>query len=181
MQVVAVQVPDLTLVYVVIVALLALVVGLMVLGRFVTLAVLASLSGCPIGFLRIVGMRMRRVDVRDVVFSRIRLSKAGIDIGPDPVGVLEAHQRAGGHLDEVSSALILLKGVGVALSWTAVTATDLRGRDVLGAANAMLKARREGHSLSWEQVAAAAGMRATSGPGDSEYTRGETKDRSTQT
>ena len=53
---------------------------LIVAGQFLNLWVQAWLSGAYVGFTQLIGMRLRKVDIRPIVFSRIRAVKAGIEI-----------------------------------------------------------------------------------------------------
>jgi uncharacterized protein YqfA (UPF0365 family) len=76
----------------IVIAIVALVI-LIVVGQFISLYIQAFLSNAHVGMLEIIGMRLRKVDIRTVVFSRIRAVKAGLDI---PTNALETHYLAGG-------------------------------------------------------------------------------------
>jgi uncharacterized protein YqfA (UPF0365 family) len=78
------------------------------------------------------GMRLRKVDLRTVVYSRIRAKKAGMDI---PTNALETHYLAGGRVPNVISAMIAARGAKIDLPWNVATAIDLAGRDILDAVN----------------------------------------------
>ncbi len=51
---------------------------LIIAGQFISLWVQAWLSGAYVGFTQLIGMRLRKVDIRTIVISRIRAVKAGI-------------------------------------------------------------------------------------------------------
>ena len=87
----------------------------------------AKTAGSPIGFFTLVGLRLRKVDPRVLVYSHIRAVRAGLSV---TVNQLETHHHAGGRLAPVISALIAAKGAGVRLTWAQATALDLAGEDV---------------------------------------------------
>jgi uncharacterized protein YqfA (UPF0365 family) len=70
------------------------------------------------------------VDIRTVVYSRIRAVKAGMDI---PTNALETHYLAGGRVPNVISAMIAARGARIDLPWNVATSIDLAGRDILDA------------------------------------------------
>lgn len=113
-----------------IVAALVVLVLIFVVGQFISLYVQAMLSNAHVGLWEIVGMRLRKVDVRQVVYGRIRAVKAGMDI---PTNAIETHYLAGGDIRRVISALIAAKGAKIDLPWSSATAIDLAGRDILDA------------------------------------------------
>ncbi len=113
----------------IVVAIFALVL-LIVVGQFISLYIQAFLSNAHVGMLEIIGMRLRKVDIRTVVFSRIRAVKAGLDI---PTNALETHYLAGGRVPNVITAMISAKGAKIDLPWSTSTAIDLAGRDILDA------------------------------------------------
>lgn len=148
-----------TLLVVGVVALLGLIVGFLVMAQFVALYTQCTLSGCPIGFMHLVGMRIRRVAVREVAFGMIRAHKAGLDLGPDPAHTLEVHALAGGHIEDTVSALITFKGAAIPATWIGVSSADLAGRDVLHAAEAAVRAKATGASVSMERALSSARLR----------------------
>jgi uncharacterized protein YqfA (UPF0365 family) len=77
-----------------------------------------------------VGMKLRKVDIRTVVINRIRAVKSGMEI---PTNALETHYLAGGRVSNVVSALIAARGARIELPWATATAIDLAGRDILEA------------------------------------------------
>lgn len=115
-----------------IVGALFLLIMMAVIGQFISLYIQALLSNAHVGLLEIVGMRLRKVDIRTVVFSRIRAVKAGLDI---PTSALETHYMAGGNVPRVISAMIAARSAKIELPWNTATAIDLAGRDILDAVN----------------------------------------------
>ncbi len=113
----------------VVVLIIALII-LWVLFSFFNLYVQALLSNARVGFLDMIGMRLRKVDIRTVVYSRIRAVKSGMDI---PTARLETHYLAGGRVPTVISALIAAKAAKINLTWDMACAIDLAGRDILDA------------------------------------------------
>jgi len=119
--------------------------GLAALGAFVLLVLLlkfgwlyiqAAVSGAQVNFRSLIAMRLRRVDPRQIVYSRIRAVKAGLDISTDQ---LEAHYLAGGNLSRVVSAMIAASKADIDLSWDRACAIDLAGRDILDAVQTSVK------------------------------------------
>jgi uncharacterized protein YqfA (UPF0365 family) len=98
--------------------------------NFLNLYIQALMSNAKVGLFDMVGMKLRKVDIRTVVFSRIRAVKSGIEI---PTNAIETHYLAGGRVPNVISAIIAAKGAKIDLPWSTATAIDLAGRDILDA------------------------------------------------
>ncbi len=113
----------------VVVALIALTL-LFVVGQFINLYIQALFSGARVGLLELIGMKLRKVDLRTVVYSRIRAVKSGLEISTNQ---LETHYLAGGRVQQVVSALIAASGARIKLDWGTATAIDLAGRDLFEA------------------------------------------------
>jgi uncharacterized protein YqfA (UPF0365 family) len=113
-----------------IVAGLFLIVFLITVMQYIGLWVQAFFSGANVGIVAIFLMRLRKVDVKTVVFSRIRAVKAGMDIRTD---ALESHYLAGGSVPNVISAMISARGAKIPLTWDTATTIDLAGRDIFKA------------------------------------------------
>lgn len=96
--------------------------------NFANLWLIARLSGCPVPFVQLVSMRLRKVDLRTIIFSHIRTAKAGIAV---PVVTLETHYLAGGRVPNVISALIAAHKAGIPMTWDDLAALDLANHDVL--------------------------------------------------
>lgn len=109
---------------------LVLLILFIMLGQFVNLYIQALLSNARVGLLELVGMRLRKVDIRTIVYSRIRAVKSGLQISTNQ---LETHYLAGGRVPNVISALIAARGAKIALDWGDATTIDLAGRDILDA------------------------------------------------
>jgi uncharacterized protein YqfA (UPF0365 family) len=117
------------IVIIVIVALFALIMAFVV-GQFLKIWIQAMLSNAHVGLLELVGMRLRNVDIRTIVLSRIRAVKAGLDV---PTNALETHYLAGGRVPNVVSAMIAARAARIELPWNIATAIDLAGRDIFEA------------------------------------------------
>ncbi len=105
---------------------LAGLVALLVIGQFLNLYIQATLSGAPIAMIQLIGMRLRKTDVRTVVLNRIRSEKAGLGL---TVSHLETHALAGGRLTHIVSAMIAARERGIELSWQDACAQDLDDRN----------------------------------------------------
>jgi len=113
----------------IVVGLVALVI-LVVIAQFMNLYIQALVSGAKVGLWELIGMRLRKVDPRTIVFSRIRAVKAGIQIS---TAQLESHYLAGGRVPTVVQALIAADRARIELPWDQACAIDLAGRDILDA------------------------------------------------
>ena len=82
----------------------------------------ARIANAPVSLGKLIGMRLRRVPVAQVVDARITAVKAGIEIATDP---LEAHFLAGGNIDQVILALIAADKAGIELDYNRACAIDL--------------------------------------------------------
>jgi len=111
---------------------LIVVFGFIVLFWFVPLGLFiqALLSGAPVGILALIGMRLRGVDPKIIVYSRIAAIKAGI---PLTTNQLETHFLARGNVGRVVQALISADKANLNLTFQRACAIDLAGRDVLEA------------------------------------------------
>jgi uncharacterized protein YqfA (UPF0365 family) len=90
----------------------------------------ALLAGAHVGILEIVGMRLRGVQPKVIVDSRIMAIKAGL---PTPTVALETHYLARGNVRNVVRALIAASKADISLTFNQACAIDLAGRDVLEA------------------------------------------------
>lgn len=96
----------------------------------VGLFIQALLSGAPVGIFELIGMRLRGVDPKVIVYSRIAATKAGIQISTNQ---LETHYLARGNVGRVVQALISAEKANINLTFQRACAIDLAGRDVLEA------------------------------------------------
>lgn len=113
-----------------IIAFLLLLVFVFVVGRFASLYIQAFVSGARVTFPQLIGMWLRKVDLRTVVYSRIRAVKAGLNVTTDQI---ETHYLSGGRVPTVISALIAAQGAKIPLTWDMARAIDLAGRDIFDA------------------------------------------------
>ena len=111
---------------------LVLLVGVFIIGQFLNLYIQALVSNAHVGLLELVFMRLRKVDPRVIVYSRIRGGKAGVPISTN---YLESHYLAGGRVPNVVSALIASQRARIDLDWDTGASIDLAGRDILDAVN----------------------------------------------
>ena len=103
-----------------------------VLARYLGLWVQALFSNARVSIFEIIGMRLRKVDVRTIVMSRIRAVKAGLNVSTNN---LETHYLAGGRVPNCVTALISAQKAKIDLDWDVAAAIDLAGRDILDAVN----------------------------------------------
>lgn len=87
-------------------------------------------SGTYVGIFKLIGMKMRKVNVNMVIDAFINAKKAGLDIN---INDLETHAMAGGNVTAVVAALISAHSAKINLSVDVAKAIDLAGRDVLKA------------------------------------------------
>ena len=86
------------------------------------------LSNAYIPASKLVGMKLRNVDVGLIVGCYINAKKAGVNIS---VQDLETHYMAGGNVERVVDALIVAHGAKINLSVDNAKAIDLANRDIL--------------------------------------------------
>jgi uncharacterized protein YqfA (UPF0365 family) len=112
-------------------AVIVMLVILAILAQFFGLWLQAFMSRAEVALADLIGMRLRKVDARIVVLSKIRAVKAGLDI--ITTNDLETHYLAGGHVPSVINALIAADRAKIELPWKTACAIDLAGRDILEA------------------------------------------------
>ena len=86
---------------------------------------IVSHAHVPMG--KLIGMKMRKVDVTKIVLTYITAKKAGLTITLDE---LETHYMANGDIERVVKALISAHSANMDLSVQTAKAIDLAGRDV---------------------------------------------------
>ncbi|HBA48043.1 MAG TPA: hypothetical protein DCZ91_09665 [Lachnospiraceae bacterium] len=110
------------------------VIALLIVGFFVVVPVglwiSAVAANVKVGIFNLVGMKLRRVVPKKIIFPLIKATKAGITV---TVNQLEAHYLAGGNVDNVVNALIAAERAGMNLSFEKASAIDLAGRNVFEA------------------------------------------------
>ena len=90
----------------------------------------ALASGAHVSMIRLIGMKMRKVDYKKLVNIYIVSQKAGLQI---PISELETHLMAGGDIEKVVDALIACHSAKLDLTLEQAKAIDLAGRDVVEA------------------------------------------------
>lgn len=105
-------------------------IAFVVMITFIRIYLQAAFSGARITFVRLIGMRLRKISPGVIVESRIMAVKAGLNVSWDE---LEGHYLAGGNVVRVVQALISASKAEIRLSFQQATAIDLAGRDVLEA------------------------------------------------
>jgi uncharacterized protein YqfA (UPF0365 family) len=104
-----------------------------VIAQFFGLWLQAFMSRAGVGFTDLIGMRLRKVDSRTVVLSKIQLVKAGI--AEVTLNDLESHFLARGSVPHVVNAMVAANRANLNLDWRKACAIDLAGRDILDAVN----------------------------------------------
>ena len=90
----------------------------------------ALASGAHVSMIRLVGMKLRKVDYKKIVNIYIISQKAGLNI---PIVELETHLMAGGDIEKVVDALISAHSAKLDLTLELAKAIDLAGKDVVEA------------------------------------------------
>ena len=96
--------------------------------KFFRLWLQAKLSRADVNFFELMGMWLRKVEMRTIVLCKITGVQAGLTLTTQD---LESHFLAGGNVAKVVRAMILAKRKKIDLSWEEATAIDMEGRDVL--------------------------------------------------
>ena len=114
---------------IVLVVLVAFIVTLLILVPF-SVWFRALASGAHVSMLRLIGMKMRKVDYKKLVNIFIISQKAGLNI---PIVELETHLMANGDIEKVVDAMIAAHSAKLDLTLEQAKAIDLAGRDVVEA------------------------------------------------
>ncbi len=107
-----------------------LLIFFLVAFQFIGLYIRALFSGARVGFVDLLGMKVRKVNQLAIVNSRIQASRAGLNISTPE---MESHVLAGGDVQRVINAMIAAHKANIDLGWQTATAIDLAGRDILDA------------------------------------------------
>ena len=124
-------------VFLVIIAIVVFVLFLLFL-KFFRLWLQAKLSRADVKFSELIGMWLRKVDIRTIVISKITAIQAGLTLTTRD---LESHFLAGGRVPNVVSALIAANRANIELGLKTATAIDLAGRDILDAVKTSVNPR----------------------------------------
>ena len=113
---------------------LYVVLGIFAVGFILVLALVptktwfvALVSGAHVSMTRLVGMKLRRIKVAEIVDAYIQAKKAGLNI---EIVDLETHYMAGGDINKVVNSLISAHSAKFNLSLDLAKAIDLAGRDI---------------------------------------------------
>lgn len=117
---------------VVVLIILAVIIGIVPIGIWIR----ATVSGAHISAGKLVGMRIRHVDVSMLVDCYINARKAGVTLTIDD---LETHYMSGGNVQKVVEALIAAHGAKIPLSVETAKAIDLANRDIVLAVKNSIK------------------------------------------
>jgi uncharacterized protein YqfA (UPF0365 family) len=107
-----------------------LLVFFLTVGQFFSLWLQSYSAGAHVKMWSLIGMRLRRVDSRQIVLSKISAVQAGLDIS---TAQLESHYLSGGRVPNVVRAMIAAHRASLDMDWPKAAAIDLAGRDVLDA------------------------------------------------
>ncbi len=109
---------------------IAVLVFALVTLKFARLWLQAYFSRADVRLSELIGMWLRKVDMRTIVLSKITAVQAGLKLTTND---LESHYLAGGRVPNVVRALIAADRANIELSLKTATAIDLAGRDILDA------------------------------------------------
>ena len=87
-------------------------------------------SGAYVRAGKLVGMKLRNVDINLILSAYINAKKAGVIVN---ISDLETHYMAGGNVERIVEALIVAQGARIHLSVETAKAIDLANRDILQA------------------------------------------------
>ena len=113
-----------------VIVILVAFVFLMLFLKFFRLWLQAKLSRADVKFSELIGMWLRKVDIKTIVLSKITGIQAGLTLTTRD---LESHFLAGGRVPNVVRALVAANRANIDLSLQTATAIDLAGRDILEA------------------------------------------------
>ena len=113
-----------------VVLIVAAIVFLALVLKFFRLWLQARLSRADVKFSELIGMWLRKVDIKTIVLSKITAIQAGLSLTTQD---LESHFLAGGRVPNVVRALIAANRANIDLTLKTATAIDLAGRDILDA------------------------------------------------
>ena len=113
-----------------VILIIAALVFLLMVIKFFRLWLQAKLSRADVRFSELIGMWLRKVDIRTIVIGKITAVQAGLTLTTRD---LESHYLAGGRVPNVVRALIAANRANIELTLKTATAIDLAGRDILEA------------------------------------------------
>ncbi len=101
----------------------------------------ARLGGAPVGWWRMCGMAMRRLDLGAIVNVYIVAKRTGVNA---PLDGIESHVLAGGNINRVMVAAAAARKADVDLPFRIAAAFDLSGRDVVKTVQDLIHAKEAG-------------------------------------
>ena len=116
----------------IVMVMIAVIVGFVPVGIWLR----ALVSNAYIPAFKLIGMRIRKVEISKLVDCYINARKAGVKLTIDD---LETHYLAGGDVNKVVEALIIAKGAKIDLSVETAKAIDLANKDVVMAVKTVVK------------------------------------------
>jgi uncharacterized protein YqfA (UPF0365 family) len=122
----------------IILGVVAAIIFMVVIWPFFKIWMQASSAGADISMANLIGMKMRKVDIRVIVSAKIAMVQAGLDITTQQ---LESHYLSNGHVSRVATAMIAAHRASIDLPWQQAAAIDLAGRDVLDAVQTSVNPR----------------------------------------
>ena len=102
----------------------------LVIAQFFSIWLQAFSAGANVTMWELIGMRLRKVDSRQIVLSKISAIQAGLVVTTQQ---LESHYLSLGRVPPVVRAMIAAHRAQIDLPWDRAAAIDLAGRDVLDA------------------------------------------------
>ncbi len=114
------------IIYVIIVIFVLVLLNLIPVRLWIT----AFFSGLRVSIGNLIGMKLRRVNPRQIINPMIKATKAGLNL---KLNELEAHYLAGGNVNTLVDALIAAQRANIDLEFERAAAIDLAGRNVLEA------------------------------------------------
>src|SRR5688500_12454028 len=102
--------------------LIVVLVFFVVILQFLNLWIQAFFSGVRIGFMDLIGMKLRKVPAVVIVNARIQASRAGLDVSQRE---MESHLLAGVDVQREIASMIAANKANIDLSWKTATAIDL--------------------------------------------------------
>lgn len=114
------------IIYVIIIIFVLVLLNLIPVRLWIT----AFFSGLRVSIGNLIGMKLRRVNPRQIINPMIKATKAGLNL---KLNELEAHYLAGGNVNTLVDALIAAQRANIDLEFERAAAIDLAGRNVLEA------------------------------------------------
>jgi uncharacterized protein YqfA (UPF0365 family) len=109
---------------------IVLLIAFLLIANLIGLWIQAYFARANITMVELIGMRLRKVNPRIIVKSKVMGIQAGLVLTTKD---LESHYLAGGRVPNVVAALIAANRANIELSLNTATAIDLAGRDILDA------------------------------------------------